>query len=236
MPGPGVLDDRRQIGVARPPAQLAVSLAGGGHQLGRIARPPWRHMGQQAPPGDRLGGFDHLLHRIAGAVAQVVDQRLAGGLAALPQAQQALQPQHVGIGQITDMDVVADAGAIRRRIVIPEDLQIGTLAAHHIEHQRDQMGFRLMVLAQITGRISTGRIEIAEDHARQAIGATEIVQQLLHHPLAAPIGIDRLLRMLLGDRHLLRHAVGGAGGGEHDRDGLRQGFAGLRLTGRAWPA
>ena len=82
----------------------------------------------------------------------------------------------MGIGQITDMDVIANAGAIRRVVVVAEDLQVGSMATHHVEHQRDQVGFRVVLFAEISVRISAGGVEVAEDHARQPIGGSEISQ------------------------------------------------------------
>src|SRR6266404_7846676 len=39
MPVPGGFDDGPQVGVARPPAQLALNLCGRGHQSRRVAGP-----------------------------------------------------------------------------------------------------------------------------------------------------------------------------------------------------
>ena len=74
VPGPGVLNDCFQPGEPRPPAQFLVGPGGPGHQLGRIAIPPFGDVGQQSSACDGLGRFDHLLDRVARSVTEVVDQ------------------------------------------------------------------------------------------------------------------------------------------------------------------
>ena len=155
------------------------------------------------------------MHRIAGAVAEVVDERFGlGGL-----VEQAAEAEHMGFGQIAHMDVIADAGAIGGGVVVAEDLQVGAAARHHIKHERDQVGFRVVVFTQIAIGIGAGSIEIAENHTGQPVGSAKIAEQLLHHGLTAAVGIDRRLGVLFGDRNLLGHPIGGAGAGKHNRHG-----------------
>ena len=59
------------------------------------------------------------------------------------------------------MHIVANAGAIRRRIVGTEHRQWRAPAQSGINRQRDQMGFRLMVLPQPAIRVGAGRVEVA---------------------------------------------------------------------------
>ena len=126
----------------------------------------------------------------------------------------------MGGGQVAHVDVVADAGAIGGGIVAAIHLDRGPPAGQGLQHQGDQVGFRVVVLADVTGGVGAGGVEVAEDHAGLAVGGAEIGQQLLHHPLAAAVGVDRLLGGALADGDVLgnRDAVGGAGGAEHQRN------------------
>ena len=56
--------------------------------------------------------------------------------------------------------------------------------------------------------------EVAEDHARLAVGGAEIRQQLLHHPFAAAVGVDRQLWSALVDRDRLGRLPSGLEQGE----------------------
>ena len=60
-------------------------------------------------------------------------------------------------GQIADMDVVADRGAVAGRIIRAVDLDRVAAAERGAQHQRDQVGFRLVILADAAvGRGAAG--------------------------------------------------------------------------------
>ena len=61
-----------------------------------------------------------------------------------------------------------------------------------------------------------GGVEVAQRRVAQAVGVRVVGQRVLDHQLREAVGIDRVLRMVFGDRHLLGNAVGGARAGEHD--------------------
>jgi hypothetical protein len=52
--------------------------------------------------------------------------------------------QHVGLSQVGDVNVVADTGAIGGIVVLSKDRDVGTLASGDLQHQGDQVGFRVM--------------------------------------------------------------------------------------------
>lgn len=58
-----------------------------------------------------------------------------------------IQRPRVGIGQIRHVNVVADAGPIRGRIIGAEDLHAGNLPGHGHQHPRNEVGFRFVILA-----------------------------------------------------------------------------------------
>ena len=117
------------------------------------------------------------------------------------------------------MHVVADAGAIGGGVIVAVDLQVRAAPTHCVEQQRDQVGFGGVIFPEPTGRVGASSIEISEDHTGQAVGGSEVAEQLLHHPLAAAVWIDRLLRAALTDGDVLgvRNSIGCAGAGENQR-------------------
>ena len=78
---PGVADDAGQVGVLRRPAQVGADPVAGGDQLRRVAGAALADHDRHRVPGHLADGVDDLLHREAGAVAQVVDPVLARGRA-----------------------------------------------------------------------------------------------------------------------------------------------------------
>jgi hypothetical protein len=117
------------------------------------------------------------------------------------------------------MHVVADAGAIGGWTIVAKDLQVRAASTHYVEQQRDQVGFGGVIFPETIGRVGASSIEITKYYTRQAVGGSEVDEQLLDHPLAAAIWIDRLLRTAFADGDVLgvRNSVGGAGAGEHQR-------------------
>ena len=88
----------------------ASSRARGEHMLRqlrarRISLAARCHASQLITPRDSLSGVNHLLNRLAGAIAEVEDMLAAFG-------QHVLQTMYMGIGQIGHMDVIPYAGAI----------------------------------------------------------------------------------------------------------------------------
>ena len=65
------------------------------------------------------------------------------------------------LGQIRDVDVIADTRAVRRRVIGAEQLQRRTPPQHGIDRQRDQMRFRIVILAEPPGGIRAGGVEVA---------------------------------------------------------------------------
>ncbi len=59
-------------------------------------------------------------------------------------------------------------------------------------------------------RVGAGGVEVAQVHVPQAVGPAEVRQDLLDHPLAAAVGVDRRLGVFLPDRGLAGFPVRGA--------------------------
>src|SRR3989449_5550811 len=89
--------------------------------------------------GDAARGFERLAHRVTSIASDVED--MAGD------AFQLVQGQHVGFGNIEHVHKISDAGAVVSRVVGPVDGEIGPLAQRDLKKDRDQVGFRAVVLA-----------------------------------------------------------------------------------------
>ena len=122
----------------RPPGAPPVRDEGGG-----VARAPGAHVGRDRVAGDVADRVQHLLHGEAGARAQVVDLVLAG-----PRRVQRLQ---VGVGEVGDVDVVADARAVGGGVVVAVDDEALAFPARHLQRERDQVRLRRVPLAAAAG-------------------------------------------------------------------------------------
>ena len=113
----------------------------------------------------------------------------------------------VGISQIVDIDVVADRGAIRRRIIGPIDFDVGALAESCLDNQGNQVSLGVVVFSQLTFRISARSVEIAQRHPLSAIADTVPLDRPLHGELAFAVGVYRLLWVIFRDRHPFRRSI-----------------------------
>ena len=119
----------------------------------------------------------------------------------------------MSVGQVFDVDIVADAGAVGGRVVRAEHRQRrGPLGG--AQDVRDEVRFRLVLLAVVLGRAR--HIEIAEADAAQPIGRRIPAQGALEGAFRLAIGVDRDERGMLLDRDRGRDAVDGGARREHD--------------------
>lgn len=73
-----------------------------------------------------------------------------------------LQRSDVRIGEIANMNVVAHAGAIGRRVVRSVDLQLGFVLAGGGKRQWNQMSLRIVQFANLAAVIGSRSVEIAQ--------------------------------------------------------------------------
>ena len=103
-----------QVGVLRRPAQPLPQLFRGGYQIRRIAFAARAHGVRHSPAGYFLHRADRFHDAVAGSRADVELVRSAAG-------DQVLQRQDMRLRQIVHVDVVADAGAIGRGVIVAKD-------------------------------------------------------------------------------------------------------------------
>jgi len=136
MPAPSRLDNRPQIRIAWFPPKFLGDLFRRGNQGCGVTCPTAADLDRDRVAGDFQADFDHFLDGVASAVAQVVDH-------AVTAVQQGAQRQGVGRGQVADMDIIADAGAVRCGVVVTVDGDEFPLAKGNLEDDGDEMGFRV---------------------------------------------------------------------------------------------
>src|SRR5262245_27543320 len=138
-PVPGGADDSVYAGELGAPAQLVLGQVGAGDQDRRVGGAARRFDGRDLTAGDAAGGRDDLAHGIAAAVAQVVDPA-----AAVDRAER----EDMRVGEVDDVNVVADASAVGGWIVGAVDLDPWPPPEAGLEDEWDQVALGVVVLAE----------------------------------------------------------------------------------------
>src|SRR6202521_4918458 len=200
------------------PTEHALELFLAGDQNGRVAGAPRSEFARDLAAGDALGGIYNFQDRESTAVADV--KGFAGNAVDL------LKGADVGIGDIEHVDVVADAGAVRRGVVRAEDIDVRQPTAGGIENPGNEMSLHAMMLAALLG--GSGSIEIAEAHVFEPCVELVIGQNLFEYELGFSIGVDGRFPMVFGNGNDFGFAVGGGSGRKNEffyavaRDGIEQ--------------
>ena len=129
------LDDGLEVPPARLEAEKGARAIGGRHQHGRIAGPPRSNFARDLASGHALDGGDHLAHGMAAARAEVE------GLEGLARLQ--AECGDVGAPEVLHVHVVADAGPVRRRVVVTEDGETRRVAKRGVEMSISVVGFQV---------------------------------------------------------------------------------------------
>src|SRR6516225_1355740 len=81
-----------------------------------------------------------------------------------------LECAQMRLGEILDMDVVADRRAVRGRVIGAVDLDVGPLSESGLKHERNEVSFRLVAFPDFAVGVGTGGVKITERHRAQTIG------------------------------------------------------------------
>lgn len=73
-----------------------------------------------------------------------------------------LKSQPVSLGQIEDMNVIADTSPIRRIVIAPKYRNFRPSTGCRLQHQRNQVSFGVVTLAQQRIGMSAGCIEVTQ--------------------------------------------------------------------------
>src|SRR5690606_18702088 len=133
-------------------------------------------------PRHTAAGVDHFAYAIPATGAEVQLESLAW--------LEPLQRFEVRVAEIVDVDIVANAGAVRRWIVIAEDGDPLPLAQGYLQYDWNQVRLGRMVLADITLRAGPGGVEVPQGGKAEPIGMGIVVEHVFHHQLGKAIRID----------------------------------------------
>lgn len=198
------------------PAEHAVKLVLAGHEHGWVAGAARGDFARNFAAGDFFRCVDDFEDGKTAAVADVesfTGDRFNG-----------FESADVGVRDIQDVNVIANASAIRRGVVRTEDFDVGDEAHGGVENLGDEMGFDTMSFAALRGGASS--VEIAKSgELQRGVGAV-VGEDFFKTELGFSVRIDGIFGMIFGDRHGVRLTVGGGGGGENE---FSHGVAGHRV-------
>jgi hypothetical protein len=117
------------------------------------------------------------------------------------------QGEQVGVGQVGDVDVVADAGAVGGGIVVAED----AMEAGGPGLRRAPAGIRCDSGSWASPRVTpslpalgrAGHVEVAQRGGAQAVNPVEPAEHVLHQQLGFAVGIGGLEARIFLNRHRL---------------------------------
>src|SRR5262249_12841306 len=119
----------------------------------------------------------------------------------------AIERDEVSPRNVRDMYVIANAGAVRCRVVGSVHAQRVAFAGGSGQRQRNQVRL-LGAILTMGGRGSSG-IEVAQTDRAHAVSTVEPAEAPLEHQFRFAVGVDWLERMILGDRYAAWFAVRG---------------------------
>ena len=138
MPAPRALDDGGQVFELWLPTQFTLDFLRGGDESRRITGPARLFHNRDFLSGYIPTNLDHFAHARTAAGAEIV--RSAG---------RSLEREDVSVGQIDNVDVIANAGAVGRFVIRPENFEMRFLSQRDLEHIWNQMRFEAVIFAEL---------------------------------------------------------------------------------------
>lgn len=186
------------------PAKSTLKFVLAGYQNGGIAWAAGGEFAWNLAAGDAFGGVEDFEDGETAAVADI--EGFAGDAA------DGFEGADVGIRDVQDVYVVADAGAIGSRVVRAKNINVGDDAEGGVENFGEEMRFHPMGFATFGG--GAGGVEIAERGVVQASVGAVVGEDFFEADFGFAVGVDGVFRMVFRDGDGVRLAVGGGGGGE----------------------
>lgn len=184
------------------PAEHAVKFVLAGHEHGRIAGAARGDFARYFATGDFFGGVDQFEDGKTAAVADV--ESFSGDRF------NRFERADVRVGDIQDVNVVADAGAVGRGVIRAENFDVGNEAHGGVENLRDEVGFDTMSFAALRG--SASGVEIAKSgELQRGVGAI-VSEDFFETELGFAVRVDGIFGVIFGDRNGVRFTVGGGCG------------------------
>src|SRR4029453_6373336 len=119
------------------------------------------------------------------------------------------------VSQVADVNVVPEAGAIGGRVILTEYFERRP-AVRGANGQRNQMDLRIVVFANLSARVGTRGVEVAQRDPLQSERALEMWQRPLDREFRFTVRVGGMLLERLDDWHRRRLTVNRAGRGEHE--------------------
>src|SRR5882724_4092656 len=184
------------------PTQRSLEFFLAGHQNCRIPGPARSELAGDFAAGDAFRRVDDFENGEAAAVPDI--EGFAGN------AVDGLERAEVGIGNVKDVYVIADASAVGGGIVRAENIDVRQISGGGVQDARDEMRLDTMMLAELLR--GAGGIEITK-HGILQTGIGAIVREnLFEYELGFAVRIDGRFGMVLGNGDDFRFAIGGGGG------------------------
>src|SRR6478735_5604157 len=177
MPFPGALDNGVEGLELRLPPKFFLDPFRGSDEPGRVAWSAWFFNRLDFSCSDFAARFDHFSYARTAARAEIVTA--AGGLA---------ESQNMRIGEIEDVDVIANTGSIRRVVVGSVNFDVRFFTERHLQHRRNEMRLRSMVLAKFLG--CAGGVEVAQTNKFHSMNFVVPAQNFFKCEFGFAVGTD----------------------------------------------
>ena len=184
------------------PSRQGLKLAAVSDEFWRIAGAAGRILDREVDAGYFFGSLDHFadgeavtitaVHHVACLLFHEVVERL-----------------QVRLREVVYVDVIADAGAVRRCVIGAIDQELIEFTLCGFEGARDEVGGFLIGLTDAGARVGSGHVEVAQgDITKIPVGGGHLGEDPFHHDFGGAIGINGIERGGFDDRHHVRYAVG----------------------------
>src|SRR5438270_13489959 len=117
----------------------------------------------------------------------------------------------MGADQVAHVNIVANACAIRRRIISAKDCDIIAFPESRLDGDFDKMRGPLALLTTAAVRVRAGDVEVSKGAVVERMSGRRIAQHPLSHQLRGAVRVDRARRVLFSDWNLLRSTVDSGG-------------------------
>src|SRR6266571_1011951 len=194
QPLPGITNHRGEIRLSGNPAQFIPDPLTGSDEDGWVSSTPGSRNSIDGPSGYFTCRLDHLAYRESFAISKIVDPMFP--------SLDALYSEHVGAGQVLDVNIVADRRSIGCGIVSSVDLHLGTLPSRHRKHEGNKVCLRVMIFSQRPA--GPCNIEIAQADRCQTIRSDHKANHLVDRQLRSSIRIRRARNGRLENWNLCR--------------------------------
>jgi len=177
MPFPSALDNRVEGLELRLPAKFFLDSLRGSDEPGRVAWSAWFFNRLDFSSSDFAARFDHFSYARTATRAEVVTA--AGGFA---------ESQNMRVGEIEDVNVIANTGPIRRVVVGAVNFEVRFFTERHLQHSRNEVRLRSMVFAKFLG--CAGGIEVAQANKFHSMNLVVPAQNFLEREFGFTVGTN----------------------------------------------